>query len=110
MVSLVLAPPPVPWTNQPLALFHGTLTVHVQGILQGVKITAGRRHTDFGQGFYTTTVERQARAWAWQLSLRPVNQKRGAQGQPVVLQFDVDREKLARLNFLCFVRGSFDAD
>lgn len=95
---------PNPWTNQVLALYHGTLDTHVPSILGGVRVSAGGTHTDFGQGFYTTTIERQAKAWAWQLAQR----RRGALA--AVIRFDVDRDKLAQLECVWFVRGSFDAD
>jgi hypothetical protein len=55
---------PSNWTNQLLTLYHGTLNTHVPSILAGVNVNRGRAHTDFGKGFYTTTVETQARAWA----------------------------------------------
>ena len=92
------------WTNQVLTLYHGTVDIHAQSILSGVNVSPGRTYTDFGQGFYTTTVERQAQAWAWQLSQR----SRGT--LPAVIRFDVDRNALANLECLWFVRGSFDAD
>lgn len=92
------------WTNQPLLLYHGTLNTHVNPILADVQIGRGQAHTDFGQGFYTTTVERQALSWAWQLSLRQPGT------QPAVVSFQVDRDALADLECLWFVRGSFDAD
>ncbi|MCI0684383.1 MAG: DUF3990 domain-containing protein [Gemmataceae bacterium] len=98
------------WTNSHLTLFHGTIQQYAAQIVQkGVHVQAGRRYTDFGQGFYTTTVERQARAWAWQLSQRPINKKRGAGGHPAVIAFDVDRDLLSRLECVWFVRGAFDA-
>ncbi len=56
------------WTNQPVALYHGTIDRHVPSILAGVDATKGRRFAHFGRGFYTTTLERQARTWAWELS------------------------------------------
>ena len=92
------------WTNQPLLLYHGTLHTHVNPILAGVQLGRGKPYTDFGRGFYTTTVEHQALSWAWQLSLR----QSGA--QPAVVSFEVDRNALAKLECLWFVRGSFDAD
>src|SRR4051812_24465707 len=102
-------PPPglVPpaWTNQYLLLYHGTLNTAVGSILAGVNVGLGRTHTDFGRGFYTTTVERQARAWAWSLSQRSPT---GA--LPAVIRFDVDREQLVALDTLWFVRGNFHAD
>jgi len=95
---------PSAWTNQLLSLYHGTLDIHVPSILAGINVHQGRAHTDFGQGFYTTTVERQAHAWAWQLPQR-------APGTlPAVIRFDVARDRLAALQCVWFVRGSFDAD
>src|SRR6266487_482863 len=66
MAIAPLAFTPSAWTNQLLPLYHGTLDIRVPSILAGVNVHHGRAHTDFGQGFYTTTVERQAHAWAWQ--------------------------------------------
>jgi Protein of unknown function (DUF3990) len=102
LVPPFLAPPA--WTNQDLLLYHGTLQHHAKKILKGVKLAPCRRRTDFGRGFYTTTLERQARAWAWALSLRSPGTA------PAVIQFTVDRNRLSRLDTLWFVRGGFDAD
>ena len=82
--------PPSPWTNQLLSLYHGTLDMHVPSILAGVNVHHGRAHTDFGQGFYTTTVKRQAQAWAWQLSQRIPGTL------PAVIRFNIDRDHLER--------------
>jgi len=95
---------PPPWTNQSLVLFHGTLSVHVPSILAGVSVATGRPYTDFGRGFYTTTVKRQADAWAWQLAQRRPGTV------PAVIRFTVDRDQLAGLDGMWFVRGSYDAD
>lgn len=46
---------PVPWTNQDIDLFHGTLEVHVPAIMAGINVSAGKATADFGRGFYTTT-------------------------------------------------------
>jgi len=78
--------------------------MHVPSILAGVNVHHGRTHTDFGQGFYTTTVERQAQAWAWQLSQRIPGTL------PAVIRFNIDRDHLAALQCVWFVRGSVDAD
>ena len=92
------------WSNQTAALYHGTIDGHLPAILAGVDVTKGRRYTDFGRGFYCTTLERQARTWAWELS----RQRPGS--YPAVVRFDVDRNALAALEALCFVRGSYDAE
>ncbi|HEX8904226.1 MAG TPA: DUF3990 domain-containing protein [Longimicrobiaceae bacterium] len=93
-----------PWTNQSIRLYHGTIAPNAPAMWRsGVKIEQGRVGTDFGPGFYTTTIERQARSWAWQLA----NRRRSA---AVILYADLDREALAGLDSLAFVRGDFDAE
>jgi hypothetical protein len=87
-----------PWTNQRVTLYHGTVQTHAPSILAGIDTRQSRARTDFGQGFYATTWLEQAQLRAWQLSQRQ-------SGVPVVLQFDVDREALAALECLWFVRG-----
>ena len=104
MAAILPSFTPSSWTNQPLTLYHGTVDTYVNSILGGVKVSQGRAYTDFGRGFYTTTVERQALSWAWQLSQRLPGTL------PAVIRFDVKRDDLAHLECLWFVRGSFDAD
>ena len=99
---------PVAWNNQLLTLYHGTVDTHVAAILAGVNVSLGRTGTDFGRGFYTTTMQRQAHSWAWQLALRLL--RRGSKVVPAIIAFDVARDDLAPLEALWFVRGSFDAD
>jgi hypothetical protein len=101
-------PPPIPWTNQDIALYHGTLDTHVPSIRAGVLVHLGRLHTDFGQGFYTTTEENQARSWAWQLEQR--NRVAHPGCRAAVVQFDAPRDDLAALEAVWFVRGVFDAE
>ncbi len=104
MVAVRSAFPVALWTNQHLVVYHGTLDIHVTSIRGGINLTQSRTNTDFGRGFYTTTVERQARAWAWSLA------QRSAGAVPAVVRFVVDRDQLAALECVCFVRGSVDAD
>ncbi|HET7461108.1 MAG TPA: DUF3990 domain-containing protein [Longimicrobium sp.] len=93
-----------PWTNQTLRLYHGTIHSYAASITgSGVRIAMGNTGTDFGPGFYTTTLDRQARSWAWQLATR-------AGGAPTVIYADVSRDAIAALDSLVFVRGDFDAD
>ncbi|HEX2205555.1 MAG TPA: DUF3990 domain-containing protein [Longimicrobium sp.] len=96
--------PPGWWSNAPLRLYHGTTLESARRIAEeGVRVSEGRRGTDFGPGFYATTVERQAWTWAWQLGER----RRAA---PAVVAADVDRDALGELCTLAFVRGDFDAE
>ena len=104
MSTLSLFHPPSPWSNQPVRLYHGTTVEHAFSITTtGVRVSAGRSFIDFGPGFYATTLERQARAWAWQ--------RADETGKtPAVVYGDIDREALAGLDCLSFVRGDFHAD
>lgn len=106
------------WNNAPLELYHGTDSQSLRGYslaigvpLAGfaVDLRLSRANTDFGQGFYTTTLEQQARNWA---NLRVRRRKaRISNASAVVLSFTIDREWLATLDTLCFVlpsRSFFD--
>ena len=92
--------------NRYVILWHGCTTDDKDAIeTHGVDPSAGRPNTDFGQGFYTTTIERQARHWAWTRFYDPKFRRRSGI-QPVVLRFKVDRHDLANLK--CFGFGSGD--
>lgn len=95
--------PPPRWTNAPVRLYHGTSERDARAIVAGEVNVAGRDRTDFGPGFYTTTLERQARTWA--------DQRVGSRARirASVVAIDVDREALASLQVLAFVRGDYDA-
>ena len=100
---------PRPWSNQSLVLYHGTLARHVPGIKQGVQPSRGRLNTDFGPGFYTSTSLRQAKSWAWALA-QAAQVAGNGQAQAAVVHFHADRNALASLEALCFVRGDYEAD
>jgi Protein of unknown function (DUF3990) len=99
-------PPNVPnsWYNQKLVLFHGTIDTEAPAIVAKVDISKGRRNTDFGRGFYTTTILRQAKSWAWTRTQRKPGSKLA------VVRLEIERDALAGLQALWFVRGSFDAE
>jgi hypothetical protein len=73
-------------------------------IAHGIDLNKCRVDTDFGRGFYTTTVKYQARQWAWARFYDPVVASIRP-NQPVVLKFVVDRFQLADLYFISFVLG-----
>jgi hypothetical protein len=91
------------WSNQRLNLYHGTLDFHARSIINKVTLTHAKYRSDFGRGFYTTTVLRQAEAWARQLAIR-------RRSNPAVVHFQVDRDALAAIDCLFFVRAAVDAD
>jgi len=108
LASVPSLPSPTTWSNQDLVLYHGTVDTFAAAILRKVDPSKGRLGTDFGQGFYTTTLERQARAWAVQLAARRTT---GAKPVlPAVIRFDVPRDDLAALEAAWFIRGAYDAD
>jgi hypothetical protein len=105
MVSSPIIYPPRPWTDQDIILYHGTVDTAAAAIVAGpIQTCFGRTHTDFGPGFYTTTLRRQAHTWAAQIAAT----KPGV--LPAVVQLQLARNDLATLQGLTFVRGDFDAD
>ncbi len=72
-----------------------------------IKLNLCRPRTDFGQGFYTTTSEHQARQWANQ-RCRRILAPRGSGPTATVLRFAIDRDALADLHHLAFVRETAD--
>lgn len=95
-----------PWTNQDLVLYHGTTERGANGILTaGVLLTASTRRTDFGSGFYACTSRLQAERWARTRAFSDAPATR-----PAVVSFSVERNALADLQTLVFVRAAADAD
>src|SRR4051794_31869345 len=108
-MSLLNAAPP--WDlprSRYVILWHGCTTADKNEVeARGVDVTAGRPDVDFGRGFYTTTIDRQARHWAWIRYYDP-RFRRSTAVQPVVLRFRVARHRLARLASLSFVLGGYE--
>ncbi len=106
----ILNPAPL-WTgslNRYITLWHGCTTQDQNAIRKmGVNPLMGRPNTDFGRGFYTTTIKRQARHWAWVRYYDPIF-RRSTAVQPVVLRFRVDRHKLAALTSISFGPGDYN--
>jgi hypothetical protein len=63
--------------------------------------------TDFGRGFYTTTRLHQAKQWA-NSRVRRILAPNGPTPQAIVLSFTLDRNRLAKLDTLVFVRPTRD--
>jgi len=105
MSSNPIVYPPLIWSNQDVVLYHGTVDSVAPAIETGViRVSRGRTHTDFGPGFYTTTLLRQAHTWAAQIAASKLGAK------PAVIEIVVEREALATLETLAFARGDFHAD
>ena len=106
-----------------VVLWHGCTQAARENIeAHGIDLAHCAVATDFGRGFYTTTLERQARDWAWKQATNTQKRNRGAAGtSPVLLRFRVRRytraprtgpldDGLDALAALQFVRGDYDAD
>jgi len=101
---MAFAFPPAAWANQDLELYHGTTLKAANAIAsQGIALPLCSSLTDFGKGFYTTTLQRQAITWAYTRAAI-------VGGKPAYLSYRVNRDALSGLETLFFVRGSFDAD
>jgi hypothetical protein len=105
-----MAPPPIvfpppSWSNQDIVVYHCTVDTFAAAIVSGpILVGRGKPNTDFGPGFYTTTLRPQAHMWAAQISAtRPGT-------NPAVIKITIDRISLARLETIAFVRGDFNAD
>lgn len=83
------------WKNGPLELFHGCDSASAHSIAShGVNLKLSRPRTDFGPGFYTTSVLHQAQQWA---NARIRRQRHGGKtaSAAAVVKFVVDRSMLA---------------
>jgi hypothetical protein len=104
-------------------LWHGCTAFDKDAIeANGIDPTIGRVNVDFGRGFYTTTLERQARQWAWNRFFEWQAKNPSVTGnQPVVLRFRVRRygvksrrsvlnKGLDQLLSLAFVLGDYNSE
>lgn len=92
-----------------VTLWHGCTDADRQGLeARGIDLSLSRPDLDFGRGFYTTTLERQARHWAVRRYDSRFVTKEG--NAPVVLRFEIERCELARLTWLSFVRSGYEND
>jgi hypothetical protein len=102
-------------------LWHGCTAFDKDAIeSNGIDPTIGRVNVDFGRGFYTTTLERQARQWAWNRFFEWQARNAKVRGnQPVVLRFRLRRysvkprrsrldDGLDKLTSLHFVLGDYN--
>lgn len=80
-----------------MVLYHGTTAAAAREIVAGeIALHHSRRGVDFGPGFYTTTIERQAHRWA--------ARRAGLSGRrAAVVEMLLSREEIASLQFMAFV-------
>ncbi|MFO0967102.1 MAG: DUF3990 domain-containing protein [Gemmataceae bacterium] len=87
------------WNDADIMLYHGTVGIYVASILQRIDLSLSQPLRDFGKGFYTTTNQLQA-------ELRARERAKQLGDVPAVIAFAVERNTLAQLDSLCFVRSS----
>jgi hypothetical protein len=108
-MTVILSPAP-PWQSERseyVVLWHGCTAFDKGKIEAGIDLAQCRVDRDFGRGFYTTTLRRQANQWAWKRFYDQKNQQVPG-SQPVVLCYRVARAELGRLVSLHFVLDDYD--
>src|SRR5580704_8377477 len=95
-MTVPLLYPAPEWTaerSEYVILWHGCTMLAKDNIeTNGIDLTRCEPDTDFGRGFYLTTLERQAQQWAMEQYRKSFTRKPGATGNPpVVLRFRVRR-------------------
>jgi len=103
------------WQNDPLVLYHGTVTPFANDISQRKRpdLTKARARSDFSVGFYTTRVRKQAEDFANKkyhrmLRLCQQNSMNLDPRSAAVVELLIDRNRLGRLDTLAFVFGEVD--
>jgi hypothetical protein len=102
------APDWLPDRSDYLTLWHGCTSRDAATIqAHGIDLTRCRADSDFGQGFYLTSIRRQARHWAWfrYFGMTP-QQQQGNTAQ--LLRFRFPRVDFTGLKTLCFVLGDYN--
>jgi hypothetical protein len=94
------------WNNAPLILYHSTLAIHAKSIEEKVDLSKVDPISDFGKGFYTTTSKQQAKVYS-KLLIRKNDDKKV---ETAIVEFTVDRNLIASLESLSFVRMAKDAN
>ena len=99
----------MPWNDGPLVVYHGTDSDAGEGVIaSGPNWRLGNPHSDFGRGFYTTTLLREAKFWA-DLHTRTVRGS-GKRALAMVIKFSIPRDVFDGLNILCFVLDNSSSD
>jgi len=107
-VKTAVFDPAPPWKAgrcEILTLWHGCTRLDSEGMSAGIDLTRSRLNLDFGRGFYTTTLRRQAVHWAIRrFDSRFVSK---IDNWPVVLRFAIRRVELTELKSLSFVLAGY---
>lgn len=98
----------MPWTHHITVLWHGTTVSSAKSIIKsGPSLGRLRIGLDFGQAFYTTTSERQAKDWANQQVLKAM--RTSPTVAPAIVSFSFDTINLSSLRSISFIRSDKSA-
>ena len=90
-------------TDLARVVYHGTISVYEESLRAGIDLDRGIQTTDFGKGFYTTTIRSQAEKFAARKAVAYNKQHRsGAQAQPLVIAYELNTEILSRCSGIIF--------
>jgi len=106
------------WSNGPLTVYHGTVAPFARSIsATGINLARCRDKSDFGRGFYMTSIFQQAVSYANQrfsdmhdefVRLQQNSQTPLDPEGAAVVEFSVSRDGLGRLDTLVFIQPSAD--
>ncbi len=100
------APKWQPPISRRITLWHGCVdSDRLNMEAKGIDLRRCNADTDFGRGFYVTTIRRQAEQWAWRRHF-----DLGCASPPVVLRFRLQRRDLASLDTLPFVLADYSSE
>ncbi|MCM1168255.1 MAG: DUF3990 domain-containing protein [Lachnospiraceae bacterium] len=85
----------------PDKVYHGTISVHRESLLNGIDVKRGYKSVDFGQGFYTTTCFEQAEKLACDRA-KAFSLKKEVTVKPLVFVYSLDKAVLSRLKGYLF--------
>ena len=84
-------------------VYHGTISVFEDSLLKGIKLDCSVQTTDFGKGFYTTTIRSQAERFAQKKALLYNERYPDApKAEPSVLVYKLDTTKLFECDGIIF--------
>ena len=102
------APDWIPERSDYLTLWHGCTSRDAAAIRKrGIDLSLCRADSDFGQGFYLTSLRRQARHWAWFRFYGLTPREQGG-NTAQLLKFRVSRDAFRDLKTLSFVLGDYN--
>lgn len=84
----------------PRVSYHGTISLHVDSILEGIRFNINPGRRDFGQGFYITTDFEQAAYWANRKATYENKNRKKQELEPVkavVVYIEIDLNNLLKL-------------